>query len=167
MCEGEFESLKAIHAVTPDFVPKPYAWGKYRQEDPETYFLLAEFREVGKQVRAVISQAAGKHVTHSSIFHAQRRSTSLATQDQPYFPISNVSSLAKARTACKSYSAGGWTSRNASEIGVSYWKIWLSYGHLPCQDRPSSGHLGGLMVCSIYQASWTRDGPSKANLELA
>ena len=80
MCEGEFESLKAIHAVTPDFVPKPYAWGKYRQDDPETYFLLAEFREVGKQVRAVISRAAGMH---NSIFHAQRISTSLATQDQP------------------------------------------------------------------------------------
>ena len=54
MCEGEFESLKAIHAVSPDFVPKPYAWGKYTQEDPETYFLLAQFRDVGKQVCAVI-----------------------------------------------------------------------------------------------------------------
>lgn len=53
MCEGEFESLKAIHAVSPGFVPEPYAWGKYTQEDPETYFLLAEFRDVGKQVRAI------------------------------------------------------------------------------------------------------------------
>ena len=52
MCEGEFESLKAIHAVSPGFVPEPYAWGKYTQEEPETYFLLAEFRDVGKQVRA-------------------------------------------------------------------------------------------------------------------
>lgn len=50
MCEGEFESLKAIHAVSPDFVPKPYAWGKYSKDDPETYFLLAEFRDVGQQV---------------------------------------------------------------------------------------------------------------------
>ena len=53
MCEGEFESLKAIYAVCPGFVPKPYAWGKYQQEDPETYFLLAQFRDVGKQVGAV------------------------------------------------------------------------------------------------------------------
>ena len=52
MCEGEFESLKAIHAVSPGFVPEPYAWGKYSQEDTETYFLLAEFRDVGEQVRA-------------------------------------------------------------------------------------------------------------------
>ncbi len=55
MCQGEFESLKAIHAVSPSFVPEPYAWGKYTQEDPETYFLLAEFRDVGKQVRALSS----------------------------------------------------------------------------------------------------------------
>ena len=53
MCEGEFESLKAIHAISPGFVPEPYAWGKYVQEIPETYFLLAEFRDVGKQVSAL------------------------------------------------------------------------------------------------------------------
>jgi hypothetical protein len=52
MCEGEYESLKAIHEVSPTFVPKPYAWGKYSQETPERYFLLAEFRDVGEQVRA-------------------------------------------------------------------------------------------------------------------
>lgn len=50
MCEGEYESLKAIYAVSPGFVPKPHAWGKYKQSSEETYFLLAEFREVGEQV---------------------------------------------------------------------------------------------------------------------
>ena len=50
MCEGEYESLKAIHAVSPSFVPEPYAWGQYTAEGPETYFLLAEFRDVGRQV---------------------------------------------------------------------------------------------------------------------
>ena len=49
MIEGEFESLKAIHAVTPIFAPEPFAWGHYRREGPDTYFLLAEFREVGEQ----------------------------------------------------------------------------------------------------------------------
>ena len=49
MTEGEFESLKAIHAVAPNFAPEPFAWGKYRKEEPETYFLLVEFREVGEQ----------------------------------------------------------------------------------------------------------------------
>ena len=49
MIEGEFESLKAIHAVTPGFVPQPFAWGHYCQESLNTYFLLTEFREVGEQ----------------------------------------------------------------------------------------------------------------------
>jgi hypothetical protein len=53
MCEGEFESLKAIFAVSPNFVPKPHAWGKYYKENPETYFLLTEFRDVGQQVRTI------------------------------------------------------------------------------------------------------------------
>ena len=42
MAISEFESLKAIHAVVPDFVPKPVAWGKY-ETVPDTYFLLFEF----------------------------------------------------------------------------------------------------------------------------
>jgi len=51
-CEGEFESLKAIYAVSPGFVPKPYAWGKYKNEEREAYFLLEEFRDILAQVRA-------------------------------------------------------------------------------------------------------------------
>lgn len=54
MCEGEYESLKEIYSVSPDFVPRPYAWGKYCQPGPETYFLLAEFRDVGEQVGWVL-----------------------------------------------------------------------------------------------------------------
>jgi protein-ribulosamine 3-kinase len=49
MIGGEFESLKAIHAVSPELAPEPLAWGRYDQEEPETYFLLAQFREVGEQ----------------------------------------------------------------------------------------------------------------------
>lgn len=54
MCEGEYESLKEIYAVSPDFVPEPYAWGKYCRPEPETYFILAEFRDVGEQVGRVL-----------------------------------------------------------------------------------------------------------------
>jgi protein-ribulosamine 3-kinase len=50
MCIGEFESLKAIYMVSPEFVPKPYAWGMFEWEGPDTYFLLTEFRDVGEQV---------------------------------------------------------------------------------------------------------------------
>jgi fructosamine-3-kinase len=48
MILGEYESLEAIHAVSPNLVPEPYGWGKY-DDGSDTYFLLAEFREVGKQ----------------------------------------------------------------------------------------------------------------------
>ena len=32
--------------------PKPYAWGKFKKSDRDTYFLMAEFREVGHRVCA-------------------------------------------------------------------------------------------------------------------
>ncbi len=50
MCEGEYESLKEIYQISPDFVPRPYAWGRYREPQPEIYFLLAEFRDIGDKV---------------------------------------------------------------------------------------------------------------------
>lgn len=42
---GEYESMKAIHAVAPDYTPKPIAWGTYKQ-DPDTHFFLCEYREM-------------------------------------------------------------------------------------------------------------------------
>ena len=47
MCQGEFESLKAMHSVIPTFIPVVYKWGKLIKGPG--YFLLAEFREVGQQ----------------------------------------------------------------------------------------------------------------------
>ncbi|KAL9015314.1 MAG: hypothetical protein Q9173_000112 [Seirophora scorigena] len=49
MSEGQFEADKAIHAVSNSFCPRPYAWGQYRVSEVPTYFLLAEFREIGQQ----------------------------------------------------------------------------------------------------------------------
>ncbi|KAI9696262.1 MAG: hypothetical protein M1836_005815 [Candelina mexicana] len=66
MCEGEFESLKTIHTVYQGFVPEPYAWGKYAQEEPETYFLLAEFRDVGKQPASPAKLASGLAYLHKN-----------------------------------------------------------------------------------------------------
>ncbi|WEW60611.1 hypothetical protein PRK78_006098 [Emydomyces testavorans] len=43
MVHGEFESMKAIYAVIPDFVPKPIAWGSYASI-PDTHFFLSEYR---------------------------------------------------------------------------------------------------------------------------
>ncbi|KAI1503036.1 Fructosamine kinase-domain-containing protein [Biscogniauxia marginata] len=45
MSEGEFASMSELHAVNPDFVPRPVAWGSYR-DIPNTHFFLAEFLEL-------------------------------------------------------------------------------------------------------------------------
>ena len=45
MLSGEHESMKAIHSLTPEFVPKPIAWGKY-DSIPDTYFILGEYRDM-------------------------------------------------------------------------------------------------------------------------
>ncbi|KAK4447250.1 Fructosamine kinase-domain-containing protein [Podospora aff. communis PSN243] len=50
MCHGEFESLQAIDAVSPGFVPKPCGWGEIGDEE-ETYFLLVEFRHILRQTQ--------------------------------------------------------------------------------------------------------------------
>ncbi|KAI1149629.1 Fructosamine kinase-domain-containing protein [Nemania diffusa] len=47
MCEGEYESLKAMHKVVPSFIPIVYRW-RHLQNGPG-YFLLTEFKDVGQQ----------------------------------------------------------------------------------------------------------------------
>ncbi|KAI4268567.1 MAG: hypothetical protein LQ337_007766 [Flavoplaca oasis] len=59
MCEGEYESLKEIYQVSPDFVPKPFAWGRYREPQPEIYFLLTQFRDIGDQPAEPLKLATG------------------------------------------------------------------------------------------------------------
>ncbi|KAH7309618.1 Fructosamine/Ketosamine-3-kinase [Stachybotrys elegans] len=49
MVKGEFESLKTICEVIPEFVPQPIAWGTYTSI-PETYFFLCEFREMADEM---------------------------------------------------------------------------------------------------------------------
>ncbi|RAK75405.1 uncharacterized protein BO72DRAFT_408180 [Aspergillus fijiensis CBS 313.89] len=45
MVRGEFESMKAIYAVTPDFAPQPLDWGPL-QSDPDQHFFLCEYRDM-------------------------------------------------------------------------------------------------------------------------
>lgn len=52
MCHGEYESLREIYNITPDFVPEPYGWGSLAKA-PESYFLLTQFRDVGEQVSRI------------------------------------------------------------------------------------------------------------------
>jgi protein-ribulosamine 3-kinase len=45
MMHGEFESMKAIHTLLPNFAPKPIAWGTYKTI-PDTHFFLCEYKEM-------------------------------------------------------------------------------------------------------------------------
>ena len=45
MMRGEFESMKAINSLLPNFTPKPIAWGTYRTI-PDTHFFLCQYREM-------------------------------------------------------------------------------------------------------------------------
>lgn len=45
MMQGEFESMKAIYTLLPDFAPKPIAWGTY-ETIPDTHFFLCVYREM-------------------------------------------------------------------------------------------------------------------------
>jgi protein-ribulosamine 3-kinase len=43
MVEGEFNSMSAIYNIVPNFTPQPFAWGKFKIGNPDTYFFLCEF----------------------------------------------------------------------------------------------------------------------------
>ncbi len=49
MMHGEFESMQAIHSVTPDFVPKPIAWGTFKS-DPNLHFFLCEYVDMNGEL---------------------------------------------------------------------------------------------------------------------
>ena len=39
MAEGEYESQKALAAIVPDNVVIPLAWGKFREDKPQAFFM--------------------------------------------------------------------------------------------------------------------------------
>ncbi|KAK8032105.1 Fructosamine kinase-domain-containing protein [Apiospora arundinis] len=43
MLRGEYESSKVVHSIMADFLPTPYGFGRYKVQDPPTYFYLSEF----------------------------------------------------------------------------------------------------------------------------
>jgi len=46
MLGGEFESAKVIYAATPDFIPAPVGFGRFRAPNPAAYFYLSEYVDV-------------------------------------------------------------------------------------------------------------------------
>ncbi|KAK5741604.1 hypothetical protein LTR17_003809 [Elasticomyces elasticus] len=50
MMEGELNAMSELYRWAPDLVPKPYAWGKYKAKNPETYFFLQQYIEMSNCV---------------------------------------------------------------------------------------------------------------------
>jgi protein-ribulosamine 3-kinase len=46
---GEFESMKEISTLLPDFAPKPIAWGTYKNI-PGMHFFICEYREMEEKM---------------------------------------------------------------------------------------------------------------------
>ncbi|RKK89758.1 hypothetical protein BFJ68_g16633 [Fusarium oxysporum] len=49
MMSGEFESMSLLYLITPDFVPKPHAWGTY-QSLPNLHFFLCDFHDMTEEL---------------------------------------------------------------------------------------------------------------------
>ena len=66
--KGEFEGTAAIYAVTPDFVPKPIAWGSLKSL-PDTHFYLCKFHDLESQLpdpEDLSTKLAELHRNHDS-----------------------------------------------------------------------------------------------------
>ncbi|PGH12526.1 hypothetical protein AJ80_06687 [Polytolypa hystricis UAMH7299] len=63
MLHGEFESMSALYATVPDFVPKPHAWGTYKKFD-YMHFFLCDFHDMIEELPDTVSfttRVAGLH----------------------------------------------------------------------------------------------------------
>ncbi|KAI4267286.1 MAG: hypothetical protein LQ337_008428 [Flavoplaca oasis] len=54
MMHGEFESMMALYKVVPDFVPKPHAWGSYKDIEG-VHFFLCSFHDMTEEMPEVES----------------------------------------------------------------------------------------------------------------
>ncbi|KEY73635.1 hypothetical protein S7711_09676 [Stachybotrys chartarum IBT 7711] len=50
MMEGEFNAMSEIYKWAPNLVPKPYSWGKYANEESETYFFLSQYLDMSDKM---------------------------------------------------------------------------------------------------------------------
>ena len=53
MCHGECESMRALYAVSPDFVPRPVGWGTH-ESDPNQHFFLCEFVDLEDEIPPIV-----------------------------------------------------------------------------------------------------------------
>ncbi|KAF2015201.1 hypothetical protein BU24DRAFT_449962 [Aaosphaeria arxii CBS 175.79] len=68
MLSSEFESMKAIHRLAPDFAPEPIAWGTYELV-PENHFFVSKFHDMRPDM-----PDPGKFAARLSALHQSSRS---------------------------------------------------------------------------------------------
>ncbi|KAL8641087.1 MAG: hypothetical protein Q9226_008675, partial [Calogaya cf. arnoldii] len=65
MMRGEFESMSLLYSITPDFVPRPHAWGTYHGL-PQFHFFLCDFQWVYHP----IIRSCFDHITEINSIHS-------------------------------------------------------------------------------------------------
>lgn len=103
MLSSEHESMRAIHSLTPDFVPKPIAWGTY-ESIPDTYFLLTEFRDMRPDMPDPDKFAARLSALHQNSespegkfgFHARTHAGNLPTEWEDSWEVFFTKSMRQA-----------------------------------------------------------------------
>ncbi|KAL8712660.1 MAG: hypothetical protein Q9220_003192 [cf. Caloplaca sp. 1 TL-2023] len=48
--EGEYNSMSELFKLAPSFLPRPYAWGVFRRQDPTTHFFLCDFVDMENEM---------------------------------------------------------------------------------------------------------------------
>ena len=69
MAKGEFEGLKALHAIIPSNTPQPIAHGTYAK-DPNRHFFLCDFHEMKDDMSSTersVAAAAELHEKSDSL----------------------------------------------------------------------------------------------------
>lgn len=72
MCHGEYESMLALYAVSPEFIPRPIGFGTF-ESDPEQHFFLCEFIDLDDELPHVVDFCAKLADLH-------RRSSAMAPE---------------------------------------------------------------------------------------
>lgn len=138
---GEFESIKAIYAVSPVFVPKPFAWEKY-----------AKTKMVNQDTDYRGSGCKGAE--------CQGREHQGTKHQETYFLLAEIRNIGEQPA---SLMIGG----SAPKVCLNYWEIRLPYFDLPCENQSDCRLLGRLLVHCVHETCWSRNGICKAHPPMA
>jgi len=85
MAKGEFEGLKALHAIIPSNTPQPIAHGTYAK-DPNRHFFLCDFHEMKDDMSSTERSVAAAAELHEKSDSLVANSSSIALRMQETTP---------------------------------------------------------------------------------